>query len=136
VQRASVRIQVPAGIGWSQISIEYVDDDVVAIRVADQPPVRLSSAELGLTKDPNGSQNLQWRLLLALCEGAGRCTRSATGAPNMDVLKKRAERLGDALCAVFGLPDRPLHINSREQLVWSDFCAAPETRREASRRKA
>jgi hypothetical protein len=135
VERPQARVHVPAGTPWGQIAIEYVHDDLVAIRVGDEWPVRLTSAELGMTKDTNGAMDKQWELLLALCRGNGRCTRGAVGAASMEVLKTRAARLGDRLCCALGMPERPLHVSSREQMVWSDFRAAPETRREASRRK-
>jgi hypothetical protein len=134
VERRGARLNVPAGIGWSHIVIEYVNDDVVAVRVGALSPVRLTAAELGLTHVSNGRASELWRLLVALCEGHGTCTRANVGT-SIDALKTRVRRLSDQLCRVFRLPDLPLHVDSATESVRADFRAAPETRRAATRRR-
>jgi hypothetical protein len=135
VDRPSARLHVPAGVGWSHIAIEYVDDDVVAVRIGARSPVRLSAAELGLTQESNGRVSLQWNLLLALCEGHGTCTCAAAGTPTMEAFKTRVARLSQQLCEVFQIRELPLHVDSKAQSVRADFRAAPETQRSATRRR-
>jgi hypothetical protein len=134
VQRTPARVHTPAGTQWRQIAIEFVNDDVVAIRVGDADPVRLTAAELGLTRATNGETNEQWRLLVALCAGSGTCERRSVGAASVDVLITRATRLGARLCDVLGIEGNPLHVSSRDETVTSDFRALPDTRRELARR--
>jgi hypothetical protein len=132
-ERSAVHFRTPAGTTWRHIAVEQVDGEMVSIRVGEQRPVRASASELGLTSETSGAPNAQWRLLLALCEGSGTCTRGSVGASSVSVLKMRAQRLGDQLCVVFGIPESPLHVTARDETVRSDFIAAPETRRAASR---
>lgn len=134
VQRTPARVHTPAGTEWRQITIEYVDNDVVAIRVGDADPVRLTAADLGLTRASNGKLSDQWRLLVALCAGSGSCERRSVGASSVDVLIMRATRLGASLCEVLGIEGNPLHVSSRDETVVCDFRALPETSRELTRR--
>jgi len=134
VVRTGVRLRVPAGVRWSHITIEYVTDDVVAVRIGAHPPVRLSAADLGLTRESTANVSHLWELLLALCAGNGTCTRGRVGASSLAALRVRATRLSSRLCTAFGMPDPPLHVDSQTQSVRADFVARPETRRASTRR--
>jgi hypothetical protein len=137
VARPGARLRVAAGVRWSHITIEYVNDDTVAVRVGARSPVRISSADLGLRADSGAAAKRPqpWELLLALCAGNGSCSRGSVGAPDLGALRTRATRLSKLLCAVFGIADAPLHVDGRSQSVRADFLALPETRRERSRRE-
>ncbi|HEY1697941.1 MAG TPA: hypothetical protein VGG39_37535 [Polyangiaceae bacterium] len=134
VERTVARVRTPAGTTWREIAIEYVDADVVGIRVRDFEPIRLTAGELGLTRVRTAQLSDQWHLLRGLCEGSGTCTRAQVGAPSMDVLSKRAGRLGAQLAFVLDMATNPLHLDTSNETVSSEFRAHPEPLRTASRR--
>jgi hypothetical protein len=133
--RSGIRWRVPPGTRWSQIAFEYVDDDVVAVRIGDRTPVRMSAGDLGLTRRSTGGPSYRWKLLLALCAGEGTATLAAVGADNLAVLRSRAWRLSMSLCDVFAMVDSPLHVEADTRSVRSDFIARSETLRTRSHRK-
>ena len=135
VERSHARVHTPAGTRWGDITIEKVDGHVVAVRIGDRAPARLSAAEFGMTSEANGEPTEQWKLLLELCDGSGTCTRGSVGASSMDVLKVRMRRLGIRLCAVFGIAELPLHVSSDDESVRTEFRAFPHTRRETDRER-
>jgi hypothetical protein len=136
VERRGTIVRLPAGTTWRDVTIEYVNDDVVAVRVGQELPVRVTAAELGLVHEATGAAGDRWQLLVALCAERGTCTRGAVGAASMDAFKKRVHRLAARLCEVFGLRDLPLHVDSETESVRADFHALPEPRRTTARRRS
>jgi hypothetical protein len=133
VERRRVRIETPAGCRWSDVEIARVTDDIVAVRVKESAPVRIGLAELGLSRQSTGVPNVQWGLLLALCEGSGRCTRRDVGAGSIDVLKTRAIRLRRRLSEVFGIAEPGLHFSSEDESVTAVFRALAKPHREVDK---
>jgi hypothetical protein len=129
-----IRLQVPAGVRWPHITIEHVDDDILGVRIGAHPPVRVVAAELGLTRETSGKLSDLWVLLRTLCEDGGTTTRARVRAPNVNALRIQATRLSELLCAAFGIPDTPLHVEGRTETVRADFVALPEPRRTTRRR--
>ena len=136
VERRGTIVRVPAGMTWRDVTLEYVNDDVVAVRIANELPVRVTAAELGLVHEGTGAAGDLWQLLVALCADRGTCTRAAVSAASMDAFKKRVHRLAARLCEVFGLRDLPLHVDSETESVRADFQALPEPRRTTARRRS
>jgi hypothetical protein len=134
LDRQGARLRVAAGVRWSHITIEYVNDDTVAVRVGAHPPTRMSAADLGLKRELGGKPPPLWELLLALCAGNGTCSRRGAGAYNLGALRTTASRLSKRLSAVFGIVEPALHVDKRTESVRSDFLARPETRRSSTRR--
>ena len=135
VDRLGVRLRVPPGLCWTDVFIEYVNGDTVAVRFGTGHPERLSAADFGLKSEMDGRPNRLWQLLLALCLGDGMCSRADVDAHNLGVLRTRATRLSKQLCAVFGLEDVPVHVHQRDETVRADFAARRETRRASTHRR-
>ncbi len=135
VTRPGASLRVPAGVRWSHITFEYVDDDVVAMRVGAHAPRRLSAADLGLARESTAKGSRLWELLLALCAGSGVSTRRRIGASSLEALRvPRGARLSRRMCRAFGIPEPALHVDKQTESVRADFVALPETRRASTRR--
>ncbi len=134
VAARGLRLRLPAGVRWAHITIEHVEDDILGIRVGAHPPVRVTAAELGLTRGTSGRLSDLWELLRALCDDGGTTTRARVGAPNVNALRVQASRLSDRLCTAFGIAQSPLHVEAETETVRADFVALPEPRRTLRRR--
>jgi hypothetical protein len=134
VERPGVRIHVPAGLRWSHIAIEYVNDTTLCVRIGTYPPQRLTPPDLSLKLEVGGDHTVLWQLLLALCAGNGVCSSGAAHSSTLYVLRKRTSRLARRLRRAFGMDDLPLHVDGRSLTVRADFIARPETLRASTRR--
>jgi hypothetical protein len=131
----TTRLRVPPGVRWSHITIEHIENDFLGVRVGAHPPIRVTAAELRLTRESTGKLSDLGVLLCALCADGGRTTRAAVGAPNVRALRVQATRLSDVLCAAFGIRATPLHVDGKTETVYADFIALPEPRRTLRRRE-
>jgi hypothetical protein len=97
-------ILLPTAKSWRDVTLALVDGETVSVRIGDRFQ-RLSYIDLGLVTGDTRKMTVQWRLLVACCEGNGTFRWKQFGS--FEAAKQVVSRLRKALKAAFGIDDNP-----------------------------
>jgi hypothetical protein len=123
----AVRVTVPPGTSWNQITIYSELGDSATIKAPGHPGKRYSIQELGMGNQKTKGLTKRWKLLLKLCEARGSVVSfKDLGYMDFDLFKVELSRLRKNLQFIFGLDTDPIQTCSREEGVKVAFIALPD----------
>jgi len=122
------RIPVPAGTPWSKVEIFKIDGDTVAVRVPGRRLKEYTYIELGMVDGRNKRRNKAWQIILAICEGQGRChwTSMKPTFKNFHAFKQQVSDLRPRLQYIFDVGSDPFVGCSPTEGLCSLFRAEPD----------
>ena len=94
-------IDLPPGTRWQEVSMAFTGPQTISLAAAGQTRV-VGPAELGMGRKNSVKPTVQWRLLQAFAEHAGRLP---IGTPSA---QKQKQSLSAKLCAATGIAEDPI----------------------------
>jgi len=116
-------ILLPTAKSWREVTMTLVDGETVSVRIGDRFQ-RLSYIDLGLATGDTRKATVQWRLLVACCEGNGTFRWKVFGS--FEAARQVVSRLRKALKAAFGIDDNPFEDFSYDTQWKTRFTARAE----------
>ena len=65
-------LDLPEGIKWQQITMQFIDNEIIKIKVPNQPEYKIHYSEMGLKDNRKLCPNTQWYFLQLLSQNNGR----------------------------------------------------------------
>jgi hypothetical protein len=101
--------QFPSDLRWEEITIQFLNGEEVIIKFRGSPR-QTTAEEMGFQDKKKKSPNVQWKLLSQLASHDGELSWTNNrdlSQKDIDSIKKRKQKLADALKAYFGIKDDP-----------------------------
>ena len=117
--------RAPPGTRWNEVKVYEVDGLTVQLRVPGKPARSLTAAELGMVnkRSRDRAPTKKWKILMALCEGRGRCSWRQHGS--FSAFKVQVSEMRPLLTHIFGIDEDPFTACTSSGGLEAAFVAGP-----------